>query len=639
MSHDMHAQPIADILAGPILRQVEAQALHLWCATSRPLNLTVEVNDAGSVLPGNNQYQCLKLGERLYIHLLSVQFKAPLAQEKTLSYQLHIMDPDHQTSSVWQAPKMAYQTQSNGIDFIWRPTIQSLLHGSCRKAHHGFKDFDPAAPVGDGLVEADQHLANTPIEQWPSLLMLSGDQIYADDVAGPMLHAIRQCVALLGIPEAAIPDTGEQLSETPYYYCREQLLPHTETSDDVKQQFFKGKKKPVFTTDTAHNHLISLAEVVCMYLLVWSPTLWRHLDLSCPASITDETQKARYEQERLAIEEFIKGLPNVQRVLAHIPTAMMFDDHDVTDDWNLTAEWEQTAYETPLSKCIIGNALFGYFLCQGWGNNPKQFDQPLLERAQRAITHNGEAAYDDFIEELFAYDQWHYQWQTNPKLVVLDTRTHRWRSEQDFGSPSGLMDWEAITDLQHEIRDLDAVILVSPAPMFGVKLIESIQKVFTWFGKPLMVDAENWMAHPGSAYALLNLFTHPKTPTNFTILSGDVHYSFSYDVKLRGIKSSPTIWQITSSGLRNAFPDTLLEWFDRLNRWLYAPWSPLNIFTKRRALRIAPRKPEHASKGERLLNHSGIGYVTFNSEGQPEEIAQLCNHHQKVRFLKDKKER
>ena len=105
---------------------------------------------------------------------------------------------------------------------------------------------------------------------------------------------------------------------------------------------------------------------------------------------------------------------------------------------------------------------------------------------------------------------------------------------------------------------------------------------------------------------------------------------------LRGIKSSPNIWQITSSGLRNEFPDTLLEWFDRLNRWLYAPWSPLNIFTKRRALRISPRKPEHADKGERLLNQSGIGLVYFNQQGQPDDILQLCNNQDKVRFMPTK---
>ncbi|RUM55669.1 MAG: alkaline phosphatase family protein, partial [Marinomonas sp.] len=166
---------------------------------------------------------------------------------------------------------------------------------------------------------------------------------------------------------------------------------------------------------------------------------------------------------------------------------------------------------------------------------------------------------------------------------------------------------------------------------------EAIQKVFTWIGKPLMVDAENWMAHPGSAYALMNLFTHAKTPTNFVILSGDVHYSFAYDIKLRGHKSSPNIWQITSSGLRNEFPHDLLEWFDRLNRWLYAPWSPLNLFTKRRSLRISPRKPDNADHGERLLNHSGIGLVHFDDQGRPSEIAQLCKQNERVMFLSTKR--
>jgi phosphodiesterase/alkaline phosphatase D-like protein len=31
-------------------------------------------------------------------------------------------------------------------------------------------------------------------------------------------------------------------------------------------------------------------------------------------------------------------LPKVRRVLANIPTYMIFDDHDITDDWNITEE-------------------------------------------------------------------------------------------------------------------------------------------------------------------------------------------------------------------------------------------------------------------------------------------------------------
>ncbi|MFX4336130.1 hypothetical protein ABTA25_20360, partial [Acinetobacter baumannii] len=73
-----------------------------------------------------------------------------------------------------------------------------------------------------------------------------------------------------------------------------------------------------------------------------------------------------------------------------------------------------------------------------------------------------------------------------------------------------------------------AAIIVSPAPMFGVKLIEGVQKLFSWIGQPLLVDAENWMAHRGAASVMMNIFRHSRTPGNYLILSGDVHYSFVY---------------------------------------------------------------------------------------------------------------
>lgn len=185
------------------------------------------------------------------------------------------------------------------------------------------------------------------------------------------------------------------------------------------------------------------------------------------------------------------------------------------------------------------------------------------------------------------------------------------------------MDWESLTDFQHEIMGEDAVVVVSPAPMFGVKLIEMIQRVFTFFGKPLLVDAENWMAHRGAASVLLNIFGHPRTPRHFVILSGDVHYSFAYDVRLRHKQNGPHVWQITSSGIKNEFPNALLEWLDRLNRWLFAPWSPLNWFTKRRRMWISPRLPEGREAGERLWNGAGIGDVRLDDEGAPTAIGQL----------------
>lgn len=632
---DTQSSTLTPILAGPILRKLETHCCHIWLATSAPYDLIIDLFDEHHPFSSDTSSQRIKVGKKLFLHFITVHTEQEIEELTPYSYSIKLLDPITGETISGQLDELCYDSETLPT-FIRKTRIDSLLHGSCRKAHYGYKNLNERHHIGDGLAQADKWVETVPIDERPALLMLSGDQIYADDVAGPMLSAIRQAITILEIDEESLPDREHDLNHDPLYYHREALLPQNQESEAIYQQFFKGKRKPVFTTDTAHNHLISLAEILCMYLLVWSPNLWKSISLNIPSSIQNEDDQSRYLKEQKALEEFVTQLHRTQRVLAHLPTAMIFDDHDVTDDWNLTAEWEQTAYEHPLSKRIIGNAIFGYFLCQGWGNSPSTFDQSFFHDAQVAIEDNHNDTKDVFIDRLLKFDQWHYEWDTAPKLVVLDTRTHRWRSEKGLNHPSGLMDWEAITDLQQEIKDLDSVILVSPAPIFGVKLIETVQAIFAWCGKPLMVDAENWMAHPGSAYALINLFTHPKTPNNFIILSGDVHYSFVYDVQLRGHKSSPNIWQITSSGQRNEFPHRLLDWFDRLNRWLYAPWSPLNIFTKRRTLHISPRKPENANRGERLLNQSGIGLVSINKQGKPVEISQLCNNNQKVKFKRSK---
>jgi len=167
------------------------------------------------------------------------------------------------------------------------------------------------------------------------------------------------------------------------------------------------------------------------------------------------------------------------------------------------------------------------------------------------------------------------------------------------------------------------VLLVTPGPIFGVKLIEVIQRVFAWCGLSLLVDAENWMAHRETAELVLEVFHHPETPRNFVILSGDVHYSFVYDVELRGVADGPDVWQITSSGVRNAFPERLLAALDHLNRWLYSPRSPLNALTRRRRMRVVPRKPVGTPHGRRLLNGSGVGLVELDEHGRPWRIREL----------------
>ncbi len=568
----------------------------------------------------------IQIGQKAFIQIISYRSEEPFPENVLLEYDLVYQSEDGEKSVAASLPDLLYPGQ-RGIVFTFKPTVDHLFHGSCRKPHH---------ESVDALLQIDRELEETVVEvdNRPSFLMMTGDQIYADDVGGPMLVAIHQVIQLLGLyPEkldgAVVSDSGELLKSDLCYYRREELLPRNRETKTLRDRFFGGVRKPIFTADSAHNHIVTLAEAVAMYLLVWSPELWKFVTLKkveIPASHRD-----LYVQELKEVKRFAGGMPKIRRMLAHMPTYMIFDDHDVTDDWNLTRGWEEVAYENPFSKRIIGNTLIAYFLFQAWGNNPEQFNGEFLEHVHGCYLKPGGKQQDSLIDYLLGYEQWNYCLPTSPKVVVLDTRTKRWWSESSRSKPSGLMDWEALSDLQQELMDQSSVLLVSPAPIFGVKLIEVVQRLITFLGHPLVVDAENWMAHPGSANVILNIFRHRKTPKNFVILSGDVHYHFTYDVSLKYRDNSPNIWQITCSGFKNEFPHRLLLWFDRMNRWLYASHSPLNWFTKRRRMRIRPRKPD-IYRSRRLLCESGVGRVRLDSEGKPTEISVLTASGSEVRF-------
>lgn len=624
------------ILAGPILRQVSRHQLSIWLVCSQACPTQVNCYQAERLL-ASASFQpdhagSVELGGRAFLQMLTLTVPEGLPEDTWLSYDIGLQQQDRYAWLASTAPQLLYAGE-NRPRFAFKPKIQQVLHGSCRKPHY---------TGGDALLVVDQQLAQArrlehPSEQ-PSLLMLTGDQVYSDDVAGPMLHAIHTIITELGLYEESLDQTELQHSNTlhgdrRYYYRRLELLPTNPGAQGLRK-IFRGASKPIFTSANADNHLATLAEMLGMYLLVWSPVLWPLVKLNDVSGLAGEAL-ARYQTQLPAIQAFAKGLPKVQRVLASIPSYMIFDDHDITDDWNLSREWEESAYGHPLSRRILGNALIAYFLCQAWGNAPERFPEPLIKTVQALFRTGKGALHDLLIDQLLKMDGWHYSLATQPKVVVLDTRTQRWRSETRASDPSGLMDWEMLSDLQQELIHEKAVILVSPAPIFGVKLIEVVQRVFTWFGGSLMVDAENWMAHPGSANVILNIFRHRRTPHNFTILSGDVHYSFVYDVRLRHHEQTPHIWQITASGIKNAFPEKLLKYFDKLNRWLFASYSPLNWFTRRRHMRIQQRRPtEHAGRyrHQRLYNGSGIGRVFFDEAGAPERIEILSSRDECIHF-------
>ena len=620
---------INDIIAGPILRRTTAEDLVLWWVSPGECegNFSCYQNDK-EILTLNlasDQVKHFRCGQHAVIHLLHIKGHQ-LPVDTVLEYDVKIQKGQETRRLVDISPGIVYPGHSRP-NFVIPTQVNNLLHGSCRNPHH-FSD--------DCMLQGDKKLGENigcP-QKRPTVLMLSGDQIYADHVAGPTLYAIHQVIELLGLNQESFAQASIENSDTlhkdqPHYYLRELILPLT----DLHKAWYQSKSSAIFTSVYAHNHLISFAEMMAMYLLIWSPELWQHIRFD--GMEVPEGQKPLYRQELINIQKFTTGLEQIQRLLAHIPTYMIFDDHDVTDDWNLTAKWEQAAYGHEFSKRIIGNALMAYWACQAWGNAPEQFNTEFLQQASGYADSPDDAHQNAFIDYLYRFQNWHYQVDYSPKLIVLDSRTQRWRSESRLGKPSGLMDWESLCQLQQELLGEPSVILVSPAPMFGVKVIEAIQRLATNLGQPLAVDAENWMAHPGAANTLLNIFRHPKTPQHFIILSGDVHYSFVYDVEIRFRQSSPKIWQITSSGIKNQFPMPHVGILDNLNRWLYGVYSPLNLFTKRRRMKVKARETDQPG-ARRLVDQSGLGYVEIADDGSPTLICDL--HHDKITVFKAPKE-
>jgi hypothetical protein len=640
------------VLSGPIVRHIATDTLTIWMTTKASIkhrddlrtlhvSLFTEDKQAIQLLPSAIDIIEYQIGEHCFVSTIIVSQDKLFENQKIYFYDIEIAQNNAGPIKLSESLSELLYPKESLFSFKFSQTLTKVLHGSCRKAH--FDGIDALPQLDNQISES---IAAEDASQRPDLMLFTGDQVYIDDVAGPMLHAIHQVVRLLGLfherfEGSTIIHSEELFDHKDSLYRRDKLLPKTDANEDLTKAFFKAKQKPIFTSVNANNHLISLSEMNALYLLSWSSRLWPTITLH--EEVAEQDNQERYANEQRAINNFINGLPQVERSLAHIPVYMIFDDHDVTDDWNLTRAWEEQIYNNPFSNRIVGNALVAYLLFQGMGNPRATWDN-LREPASTFFSSNGFVHHDEFIEALLNHDRWQYKLDTHPPVQVLDTRTQRWRSESNKNKPSGLMDWEGLCDLQQDIIGKQSVIMVSAAPVYGVKFIEAIQRLFITFGGALIVDAENWMAHRGTASVMLNIFRHIKTPPNFIILSGDVHYSFVYDISLRFRRNSPKIIQFTCSGIHNQFPDKLIKWFERLNRWLYGHRSPLNWLTKRRNMSIREREAhfhseEQANKnlGESkdIVNGTALGLLELGNDGNEKACRLILADGSLVSFKRD----
>lgn len=611
------------IVCGPFIRKTDKKSTALWFVTDAFYEFDVKLTLASGKTPEFlSEQQTTRIGRSCYIN--QIQLNAvdswPLGQHLGISLEV-----DEQEITLGHLALEGFVRPG----FIVNDRVHSVIQGSCRKPDH---------PSRDAFTGIKAHIESDAAPR-PDFLLMAGDQVYVDDVAAPMLVAIQTLSAKLGI-YSALHDKGtidkSRLAWQESINGRKALLPK-KTDQNAWQKFWYGQD--IISSRYHDNHLIALDEMFACYLLTWSSHCWSLVIDEVKAASEHFTGEAkrRYDTELATLLQFADDLPAFETVLANVPTLMMFDDHDVTDDWNLSADWEEHVYNNDTTRHMIRDALLAYTLFQGGGNDPARMAS-LLKQI-RSLAVQADFAGEQLTESLFEFNHWHYELNTQPNIVVLDTRTHRWRSETSLKNPSGLMDWERLEHLQQQLFEAtESILVVSPAPVFGVKSIEVVQKGCEIVGQELLVDVENWMAHQGSANKLMSMLRHDKAPDEVIIMSGDVHYSFCFSAERRFSSSTDKIWQLTCSGFKNEFPQKLLKFFDYIDRFLYSPYSLLNIFTKRRKLAIdhhplfEPSKPNKKGKQRHLHSESVAGLVILNEKGQLQEFSLLTARDEKLTF-------
>lgn len=595
-------QLLTELLCGPFVRLTDNQQVTVWFVTSskNPYKLSTQPEQ----VIASQTTEMVKIGDKCFVYQIHAKFKQQLSEpisfdyflQKTLADKVHILDLTNHGIKPETLPRIDIGSRLNNV-----------IQGSCRKPHH---------PSTDALSVLYDKISTEEFEK-PDYLVMSGDQIYADDVSGPMLVAIQALSKKLGL-YTATHELGavskQQLNWKHSLFRRSQLMPKKE-QQSLLQRWWHG---PDIISSRYHdNHLIGLDEFFACYLLSWSHVCWKLIWDEVKGALKDihSEHKAEYEREITIMADFVEQLPKFEKLLANIPTIMIFDDHDVTDDWNLTVDWEEHVYGNTVTRHMIRDALLSYSIFQGWGNTPKTINHLMSDI--RVLAKKKDFASDELTETIFNYNLWHYEVETTPKIVVLDTRTHRWRSESSPKNPSGLMDFERLEQFERELfKPQSSVLVVSAAPIFGVKSIEVVQKLAEMIGKELLVDVENWMAHQGSAKKLMNMLRDDLAPDEVIVLSGDVHYSFCFSAQRRFSSDTDKIWQLTCSGFKNEFPQGLINFFDNIDRFLYSKHSPLNIFTKRRKLAIEHHPLEVDSKHKKhLYSKSAAGHVVLNEKG------------------------
>ena len=264
--------------------------------------------------------------------------------------------------------------------------------------------------------------------------------------------------------------------------------------------------------------------------------------------------------------------PDIRWLLSTVPTAMIFDDHDVNDDWNISWLWVEEMRREPWWEARITGAFMAYWVYQHLGNlSPPELEAdttfpqvkdeedagPLLRRLAHTWDRESAASRWAFYRDF-----------GDTRLLVLDSRAARVLSD---GRRQMIDDDEWDWIVEHSRGAFDHVVIASTLPVFlptGIHHLQAWNEALCagrWgrlaanLSERLRraVDLEHWAAFNRSFEQLCDWLRTlacgtdgAEPPATVLLLGGDVHCSSIAEVDL-GAGPSCRVHQLVCSPYRN----------------------------------------------------------------------------------------
>jgi hypothetical protein len=280
--------------------------------------------------------------------------------------------------------------------------------------------------------------------------------------------------------------------------------------------------------------------------------------------------------------------PEVRWLFATVPSTMIFDDHEIIDDWNTSAGWRREMAGQPWWRERISAGLASYWVYQHLGNlGPDELAaDPLFQKISTAgdatdLLHDFGLSVDrpESADNTDRPYRWSFALDVGrTRLVMLDNRCNRvltpGRREMLPAAEWGWFLDQANGDYDHLVIGSSLPWLLPPAihhlEAWNERAADSSRPRVAAFAEKVRrtFDLEHWAAFTRSFDALGELFRRLgegvpgervgageayAAPASISVLSGDVHHSYVARASL-GPEVHTPVHQLTCSPIHNQVP-------------------------------------------------------------------------------------